>query len=116
MESGSTFIYGGSAYYVTIYNTWIEQGTTPADYPTSIVLINPGPARDINTWDGYPLKHNKTLADFNAWLYIQDGGANIRRGDKVVYNGIYYILRDDPATISWVAAPPKYPWFIIPNQ
>ncbi len=116
LSGGSTFIYNGAAYYVVMYNTWIEVGSTPSDYPSSIILINPGSARDMNGWNGYPLTYNKNLSNFNAWLHLRDGGPDINRGDKVIYNGVYYILRDEPSTVSWVNTPPGYPWFIIPNQ
>lgn len=115
ISGNSTFIYNGNAYYVVMYNTWITVGTHPSDYP-HILLINPGPARDIGGWDGVPPYNNKSMESFNLWLHQRDGGPDIQRGDKVVYNGIYYLLRDDPTTISWVNAPPGYPWFVIPNQ
>ncbi|MFA7661142.1 MAG: hypothetical protein WCX60_08115 [Anaerovoracaceae bacterium] len=115
MSGGSTFVYNGSTYYVILYNTWINSGTQPSDYP-HIVLINPGSARNIDGWNGVPPYNHKYLDLFNQWMHERDGGPDIQRGDKVIYNGLYYILRDDPDTISWVNAPPNYPWFIIPNQ
>lgn len=117
MYHDTTFYYDGN-HYLVLWNSWITPGTQPSDYP-HIVLINPAFARNIDGWNGVPPYNNKSLASFNLWLHQRDGGPNIQRGDKVVYNGIYYILRDEANTIDWVQNPLEgngYPWFIIPNQ
>lgn len=115
MSGGSTFVYEGTTYYVVMYNTWITLGTHPSQYP-HILQINPGPSRDITGWEGVPPYNNMSVESFNSWLNQRDGGGPIRKGDKVIYNGIYYIFAYEPSQVSWVQKPPHHPWFIIPNQ
>lgn len=109
LAKDSTFYYNGE-YYFNLYRAWIPAGTTPDDYE-NVVLITRGIALNVEGWVGVGPYHSKTLAEFN-----QTYNVSTQRGDKVVYNGIYYIYRDEPSPSDWVQLPPNWPWVRIPNQ